>query len=175
MMATAEMAGFEFEGEAEPQIDRSDRAALDAHLDRLLERYREREAEIATTNEIARRRIEDIQAWRDQQNESAERELSYLRHQIESWADGYDYGRKKSRSLPSGSFGYRARRDSVQILDMDAAVQFAEAHGLEVRRIVTVGKTPLLKYVQETGEIPPGTELVPGGDEFYVRTSGGEG
>lgn len=158
-----ERAAFYAEIEAEvPETE-----ALDVRLDYLLSRIGDLKAEIAGNNEVADRRVAMIEGWRAQANGSLERRAWWIQLQIEALADGYDYRGKKSRSLPAGSFGFRKKSDTLEIVDMPTAVAFAEANSLEIKR--SVNKTPLLIHFKATGEIPAGTEFVPGGDEFFVR------
>lgn len=155
-------------GQEAALVDDASREAADAYLDHLLEKMAEREAAIASTNDIAERRILMIEGWRRQQNERVTREIQWLKIQIHAIGEGYDFEKgKKSRSLPNGSFGFRRTPDKVEIVDMDLAVSFAEARGLEIKK--TVGKTPLKSHLKATGEIPDGCEFVPGTDEFFIK------
>lgn len=154
---------------AEIETDVPETESLDVRLDCLLERIGSLQAEIADNNEVANRRIAMVEGWRSQANDSLEKRIWWLRLQIEALADGYDYRGKKSRSLPSGSFGTRHRSETLEIIDMTAAVAFAKANDLEIKELVN--KTPLLTHFKATGEIPDGTEHVPGGDEFFVRAA----
>lgn len=149
---------------AEPPADR---LGLDAHLDRLLSKLAESEAEIAGNDQLAQVRIADIEAWRRQQNRSAESRAQWIRQQVAAIAASYDFGKQKSRTLPGGTFGFRSSRETLEILDQAAAVAFAEAHGLEIKK--SVNKTPLVSHFTATGEIPDGCEYVPGADVFYIK------
>lgn len=142
---------------------------LDIRIDWLLEKLGKLAAETAANDEVADRRVAMIEGWRRQQNESLEKRIWWIRLQIEAMTDGYDYRGKKSRSLPSGSFGFRKKSDTLEIVDMPAAVAFAEAIGAEIKK--TIGKTPLLDHFKSTGEIPDGTEFVAGGDTFFIKAS----
>lgn len=147
--------------------DDDSRAGLDTRLDFLLQKMADRALAIANNDEVADRRIAMIEGWRRQQNATIEREIGWLRLHFEALSDGYDFGAKKSRALPHGTFGFRKKGDTLEIIDMPAAVTFAEANGLEIKR--SVNKTPLLEHFRKTGEIPDGTEFVPGGDAFFVK------
>ncbi len=143
----------------------------DVVLDHYLEHLARREAEIEQNRAVAERRIDMIRLWERDANASNERECAWLRHVIETIARGYDFGKKKSRALPSGTFGYRARPATLEILDMPAAVAFAEANKLEIKK--SVNKTPLLDYFKaHKGIIPDGCEYVAGADVFFVKTGG---
>ena len=149
----------------------ADQVGLDVYIDHLGERLREREDEIARTREIAQRRIEMIQSWANHATAQVERECVWIRLQIEANAQFYDFGKKKSRELPHVTFGYRARPATLNVVDMPAAVAFAEAHELEIKK--TVNKTPLVGYFKTHGGIiPDGCEYVDGSDDFFVKTAG---
>lgn len=150
--------------------DIDDPVNTDVAVDFYLERLVEREAEIARNGEIAARRKAMIDAWLQEANAQHEREAAWLRLQIEAFARTYDFGKKKSRSLPHGTFGFRTRAGTLEIQDMPAAVAFAEANELEVKK--TVNKTPLLAHFKATGEIPDGCEYVEGGESVYIKPGG---
>lgn len=152
--------------------DLDDPINTDVALDHYLEQLGQREQEIARNHEIAERRHAMIAAWEREANGSLERECQWLRQQIEAWGRPYDFGSKKSRALPHGSFGYRSTPAKVEITDMEAAVAFAEAEGLEVKK--TVGKKPLMDYIKDhQGIIPDGCEHVDGSESFFVKTGAG--
>lgn len=151
-----------------PEFDES-QTSIDVAIDRYLEALAERERAIQENGDVADRRKAMIDAWLADANRGHEREVRWLRHLIASLAEGYDFGKKKSRSLPSGTFGYRSKPATLEIVDMDAAVAFAEAHGLEVKR--SVNKTPLLNHMKETGTVPDGTEYVDGSETFFVKAA----
>lgn len=145
-----------------------DATTTDVVLDHYLEQLREREAEIARNREVAERRKAMIDQWLSDALAGHEREAKWLRQQIEAFARDYDFGRRKSRSLPHGTIGYRARPDTLEIVDPAAALAFAKAYGLETKE--TVNKTPLLQYFKAGGVVPDGCEYVEGAETFYVRT-----
>jgi hypothetical protein len=153
-----------------PELTPAERAEWDAYLDVILERLAQVEAEVAENREVARRRIEMIQGWEHSVNETLTKRATWLRQRVEMFAAGYDYGSKKSSELPHGTFGFRAKADTLEITDQTQAVAFAEAAGLEIKK--SVNKTPLLKYFKATGEVPSGCEYVEGGDQFFVKPAG---
>lgn len=150
-----------------PGFNESDPASIDAVLDVYLEALAGREREMQRNAEVADRRKAMIDLWLADANRTHEREAAWLRHMIETIAAQYDFGKKKSRTLPAGTFGYRSKPATLEIVDMAAAVAFAEAHQLEVKR--TVGKTPLLQAFKASGIVPDGTEYVEGSESFYVK------
>jgi hypothetical protein len=144
-------------------------ATLDLVIDRYFEMIAERDAKIAVNAEIARRKIEMIQKWEQDANGAFERENQWLWNTIRGLTRSYDYGKKKSRTLPHGEFGNRWQGPTIEIVDMDKAVAFAESKGLEIKK--TVNKTPLLKHLEATKEMPAGCVPVPGEDRFFAKVS----
>jgi len=68
----------------------------------------------------------------------------------------------------------RATKDAVEIVDVEAALAWAQEHfpaGVRVVEMVAVGewKQEALRRLQETGELPPGAEVRPGGLAHSVR------
>lgn len=152
--------------------DLDDPVNTDVALDHYLEQLSQREADIAANHAVAEHRRAMIEGWEREQNGRLERECQWLRQQIEAWGRQYDFGSRKSRALPNGSFGFRATPAKVEITDMEAAVAFAEREGLEVKK--TVGKKPLMAYIKaHQGVIPDGCEYVDGADVFFVKTGAG--
>lgn len=149
------------------------RPQLDTFLDRYLEALAERERTIAENRRVADARKAMIDRWLQSENARIEREASWLTRQIEAFAFDYDYGKKKSRSLPHGTFGIRRSPDRLEIVDESAAVDYAVDCGLQEAIKYSILKTPLLKHLKATGEIPDGCELREGVESFYVKTAEG--
>lgn len=151
-----------------------DPVQVDLYLDRRLEQLAELEAAAERNREIADRKIANVQAWLKSENETLEKRAGWLRLDIQAAAEGYDFGKKRSRNLPSGTFGYRKTRESVTVLDEAAAIDYATRAGWSeaIRVKTSLLKTELLKRVRESGEMPDGVEVAAPRDEFYVKTGG---
>lgn len=147
-----------------------EQAARDGYIDHLLALMADLDAEHAADSALAERRIEErtrvIREWAAAQAERYQRRRDYLEQQLRVLAAHVDMRGKRSRTFPHGKVGLRKKQDTLEILDMQAAVAFAERAGLEVKK--SVNKTPLLDLLKRTGEIADGCDLVPGGDEIYV-------
>jgi phage host-nuclease inhibitor protein Gam len=145
---------------------------LDVRLDWLLSRLARVQAEIKRNSDVATARVQQIRTWEASANESLDRQCGYLEHLISLIGINYDYGKKRSRSLPNGTVGFRKRPPSVEIWDAEKAVAFALQRGIKVEQKTWVGKTELRKHIESTGELPEGAidgvEYVEGGDVFYV-------
>lgn len=163
---------------AAPEDEREQEIAV--RVDFLLEKRAEIEREIARNEDVARRRIQMIESWRDEENTVLGRQIEWLDRRITDHAAAFqlgENGNKKSRRLPHGQVGFRKTRDTVEIEDMELAVSFAEAHDLPIKK--EVNKTPLIEFVQSTGEEPnpetDGFRFVPGEEpgQFYIKSTEG--
>lgn len=147
----------------------------DVRIDYLLGKLASIQSAIAGNDEIAKRRTEAVRAWQESENEKLNARASWLTFEIAQAApeDGdafKDVYGKKSRSLPNGSVGFRAGRDSVDITDMEAAVKYAVGNAIDVTVNTSVSKTELMAYVKATGSSEgDGWAVKPAVDTFYVK------
>jgi phage host-nuclease inhibitor protein Gam len=79
--------------------------------------------------------------------------------------------KKKSVDLLTGRAGYRTSPDKVEIVDGEAAAEWAafncpEALGTSIKRT-----SPIKDYIKATGEIPPGIRYVEKQETFYPAIS----
>ncbi len=168
----AEWASFVADMEATPADGLAD---TDSRIDWYFEKIRESQAEIARNDEVAHRRMDMIADWRAGENAKIERRISHMTAMIGTLvppnvaAMQAEYS-KKSRTLPNGSFGYRATPDSVDISDPQAALAFAVTNNLFVKSVHSVTKTALKNHAKATGEMEgEGWRMVRGSDEFFVK------
>lgn len=105
-----------------------------------------------------RARIAEVEAWRDGENEALERQVEWRTEKLRMAALGYDFGAKKSRSLPSGKFGFRTvpEKLEVTITDKDAALAFALSHSIPVKVAQSVGVADLKVFIESTDVVPDG-------------------
>ena len=151
-----------------------DRVDVDSRLDWLLEKRGKQEAEIAKNNAIAERRLLQIEDWRQGENGKIERAMSWTDYQIRELLPDADemqnqYG-KRSRILPFGTVGYRKTPPKVEIFDEAKALEWARIHKVDIKVRESVSKTDLKKAIQNTQDPPDGFGLIPGSEEFFVRT-----
>lgn len=161
-------------------------SAVDARLDYLLEKITERRKDVAHAQEVAERRMDMIRSWLTEETAKAEREIEWLEKQIRlSFPQTVDQLRserdtkKKSVSLPHGTIGFRSSQDTVDVVDEEKALRWAEdscPDAIKVKRRVL--KTPIKKMLAEGGVLTTGEPLdpeenglqfVPGSDSFYVK------
>lgn len=154
----------EFLGDSLPVLeDDPEKAALDAHLDTLLFVIGKAELEMARNEDVATRRLEiardSIDGWLEAENGRLGRTVGFLRGQVQTLTREYDYGRKKSRTLPFGKFGTRKKADSVEVLDRRLAISWIrqedqgfKAHELEpIRLDPSIRTSVVAEYVTKSG------------------------
>lgn len=143
----------------------------DIWVDRRLEALAAIEREIKHHQEVRDRRVEMLDRWLGDVTGPLKRRAEYLRQILEHEAMiRYQEGRK-TITLPSGKIGGRARGETVRIEDHEAALEFArQTDGLreQIRVTERITVTPLKEYMQRTGEIPPGCEVVPASVRYYA-------
>ncbi|MFP3947132.1 MAG: host-nuclease inhibitor Gam family protein [Longimicrobiales bacterium] len=156
---------------------------LDSRIDALLERIAERRAEIRESEEVEERRVQMIRDHFKGERYSLEASVEYLENKVRLLAlGGYDFKRKKSRNLPHGTFGFRATRPTVEVVNEERAVKWAGSAVPEAVKVTrSVLKTPILDaltdegVLAETGEVldaeEHGVRFVPGDARgtFYVK------
>jgi len=150
----------------------------DTRIDFLLERMRDCNLDLAHTAKIALERKRNIEDWEASTAAKISRKISWLTGEIgqiipaSAGAMLLDNG-GKTQTLPNGSYGYKKRPDSVEVVDADAVVEWARAHELPVVQKITesVPKKTLKEYAKTTGETEaPGCwRLVPGADEMFIK------
>lgn len=140
----------------------------------LIRRIGELEKQIAEIEEAKRQEIEEIteraafiaQPFRDQ--------ILYFMEKYTPQAEAFVKGQikgRKAKSIPTlwGRAGFRKSRAGVRITDAEDALAFAKTHKIPTKVTESVLKRPLLNHIEETGEVPTGTEYVPSEERFYVR------
>lgn len=81
---------------------------------------------------------------------------------------------KKAKSIrtPFGMAGYRKSNVSVELVDEDRLISEAESN-LDLMELVRVrkevNKAAVVEFFRRTGEVPPGCEVVPEKEQFYVK------
>lgn len=158
------------EGMGRASVEEADQPALDYQADRYLERLALVADEQARNDALYKARLADLQAWRASEQRGLEKRQTWLEAELLVLARAMDYGRKKSRNLPHGKLGKRSKRSTVQVLDDEAAGEFAKKQGLPHKVTTTI--TALKEFVEkQKGKLPEGVAVyVPGGDdEYYVK------
>lgn len=104
----------------------------------------------------------------------AEHELSQARERFLPHLEAFYEANppKKGRHIKTraGRIGFRARKGGVKVRSRTECLAWAvENAGGLIEERPAVNMDALRAYVDETGEIPPGVEVDPGGDTFYVK------
>ena len=76
-------------------------------------------------------------------------------------------GKKKSINYSTGKAGYRKSRERLAILDDAEFITWAKMECPDCLEYRVARKTPAVEHMKETGELPPGTALLPAEDQFY--------
>jgi phage host-nuclease inhibitor protein Gam len=147
---------------------------LDVRLDQLLHRLGNTRVAMQQNEEVADARLQQIRQWLTTANESLARQASYIEYLIGLIGENYDYGKKRSRQLPSGRIGWRKAPARVEITDAAGALEFAQLSGLPIETKQSVSKTTLKAHIETTGELPradSGIVYVEPRDVFFVTPS----
>lgn len=81
-------------------------------------------------------------------------------------------GKKKSRSLPTGTIGWRAKAAQIVMVDEAAAMEWAKSQPVEddiLRVKLEINKKILNDRFKATGEVPPGFDIAPEEETPYVK------
>ena len=107
--------------EIEAIAEQRTEARIDFFLEQIarVERREERDAE------IAQERIRRIEEWAEMQNKRTSVRLAWLREHVRALAGELDFEGRKSRDLPHGRIGFRARKPSVLFVDRKRALAWA--------------------------------------------------
>lgn len=149
----------------------ADKAALESWIDAQLEQAASLEAQMRSNKDVAERRMQMIRHWLDNENGSLEHRIAWIRDRARSHLGGYDFGGKKSRRLPNGTFGYRKAPDRLEITDANMAIEFSVQHAIDVNIVTKPMAVKLKEYFTSTGEVPAGCELHEGSNEFFLSTA----
>lgn len=149
------------------------RIEQDLWIDRRLRALAMIEAEIEHNNAVAKARVEEIEAWVAGENAPLERQKKFLEEQLMLAARTYPYAGKKSRRFPSGGeLGSRHVPECIVITDEAEALAYAKAHpglAVDVKVKESIGLKSLLDFYRSTDVIPPGCDLVPAEERYFVK------
>ena len=117
--------------------------------------------------------IERLEKQHTRRIKQLENEEQFLKNrfgrELEGFVRAHLDGSRKSIDFPHGRAGFRKTRETVEIVDQEAAVNWAKENCFEaLRKKEWTIKTPLIKYLRDTGVIPDGCEHEPAKDKFYI-------
>lgn len=140
--------------------------------------YTETDAEIATDRiNAAEERVERIKASCKAAIDAAKADAASVRRRfewhLERYAERNTSKGRRSIHLTTGEIGFRAqKKDRVKVADNAIAVKWAlekaphAVKKVETRKVVAA---EMQSHYDEYGEVPPGCEVSPAGDRFFVR------
>jgi phage host-nuclease inhibitor protein Gam len=133
------------------------------------------ERKVQEEEESAKHLIAEIQSHRDYKAARLEEQIRFLTHLLKPFAQIQLEG-KKERSIDTvaGRFGFRQLPDRVEVRQNEEFFGWAEANLGGEEQFIIVKESPSLKaikhYIERTGEVPVGCELIKGEDSFFVKT-----
>lgn len=125
----------------------------------------------------ARERLARIKAACQAMIAEAEREAedteALFKPQLEAWARANPPRKGKTIKLMTGALAFRIVPGGPRVTDADAVIAWARAEGVEsalrVKEVVSVDAAGLRAYVEASGDLPPGVDLVEAREAFDVK------
>lgn len=151
---------------------------IDAFASDLLRLLGEAEADRARYEEALTAEIQRLRMRYGARINRAAIRANMLRRSVCALAETQDFGgkKKKSREVGYGSYGRRFVPAAVKIVDQAQAIAWAEAEQLGVVEIIEMKKLPhkvlapiVLDIVRETGEVPPGFDVIAEHEENWCK------
>lgn len=124
----------------------------------------------------ARARLERVRAACDAAIREAEREVAdtegFFLPQLRVWAEQNPPAKGKTIRLTTGALAFRAVPGGPRVVDSVAALEWARQHlPAAVKVSESLSATAVKSYVTQTGDLPPGVEVVEGREAFDVKVS----
>lgn len=157
-----EWEGIE-EQETKPTVEGQDQAEKRLWVVKMLR------SEIHEIQQHAANERGKIDLWERNQTEKVQKQLAWLESGLRVFLDTTN---KATLKLVNGTLKYRKGRERIEIADEEAFVKAAEMDDKGFVR-TTVKKAPdkkaILEYINETGEIPEGVDIVTGEGSFTIE------
>jgi phage host-nuclease inhibitor protein Gam len=152
----------------------------DRYAEWIARKFADAERAIAVASRTANERVAELTAEimrlidrNAERTAPLTRNLEYLHGRYDEVLKGYAAakvtGKSRTVKLLYATLSFRKNPDSLNVLDDDAAIEWSRQNAPAAIK-TSILKTPLKKYVQDTGEIPPGCEYVVGEDTFAIKT-----
>ena len=140
-------------------------------IDHLLRQLQEAEQKIGDADQVAERRKDMIESWRQGQIIPLETRANALRGRIHSMFPLVQLrGKAKSTRLPHGQIGTRKVGPSIKITDADAVIIWAIANKVQVTNKQSVTKTTLTEHFKATGDTGgDGWRVVEEREQFFAK------
>ena len=124
----------------------------------------------------ARERAARIRANCEEMIADAEKEANsteqYLGPMVEAWAKDNLPRDKKSLKLSTGKVQFRSVPGGARVVDENAVMDWAMSalsDAFETRMRTVLNKARVYEYIEQTGDIPPGVEIVEDRETFSVK------
>lgn len=135
------------------------------------------EREIAENEAVADLAISRIHLRTQALNARAQRGVEFFKGRIAAFAESHREallggGKKKTRSLLHGSISWRKSGGGLQVQDKEALLDWARLQPAElgfVRIKEEAAVDEVKKAFKATGEVPPGCDVAPEGEEVIVK------
>lgn len=141
-----------------------------ARVDRMLFKLSQLHKEVEEVEEMAGKRMQDIQAWADRMSRGKRSQIQYLRVILEDAAANIEFpGDRKSLSLPFGTLGRRSQSRTITVIDKEKAIKFCEKKGIPVKVEKSLYLNELKSWSKQHNDaLPPGCEWEEKEDKPYV-------
>ena len=142
--------------------DLGEDATIDEHVEHLLARISRKKASLARYREQRDRWVEKYDEWFRAKSTPLQEDVA----RMEELVKGHAIQRGiPTLHLPSGTVRVRPARQSLNTVDRDAFREWITGHD-EAERLsrwtCEPNKAEVKKYIEQTGEVVPGVELVDG-------------
>jgi hypothetical protein len=126
---------------------------------------------MSAVNELCDRELKLIEEYRLSENARLDKKRGWLVFQLESWARSTG---EKTIRLIHGQCKLRKGRDKVVITSLDEFLPEAQTLGLlkRVPESYNPDLAAVLQHVKATGEVLPGTEVIPAEVKFTYSIKG---
>lgn len=143
-----------------------------AQADWALEKLAETKYRLDEIEEMEATAIERIRARATKLREEPTRDAAFFESHLRLWAENNRNtlltGKAKSRKLLHGSVGWRTKPMGLEVKDLAALLEWARP-----RDLVRIKEEPQMDAIRghfkAVGEIPPGTDVKPETETFYVK------
>lgn len=144
-----------------------------------LKRIADLKAEISENEAVIQAHIARLKVRLENLNSRAANGIGFFESRLREYAEAnrgelLKGGKKKSRTLPHGSIGWRKKGGGFEVKDPVALLAWAQTQPVEMG-LVRIKEEPAIAqikaYVEKSGELPPGTDLKEETEEFSVKTT----
>lgn len=136
-----------------------------------MRKYKDAQDKIKEADQARKEIIERVKAWLEDYCREYFDTMAKMEELLKPWIEKeLETSRKRSIPLIHGKAGFRKGRDSIDIHNMDALVEYAKKNDIPVKTVESVLKKDLLAKIKETGQVPDPkiAFMVEAKDNFYI-------